>query len=117
MKSIFMKLFIIGLCVSFFPTQAIAGGQLGPFTINWVNQRECGPSKGFEVNFGIDHPNPDGCSNPRTLELECDEKWYLPSLAVFLTAFSQNMPVDVFVQGCDSEGHALVQAVQMIYEP
>ena len=112
MKSIFMKLFIIGLCVSFFPIQAIAEGQTGSHAIDFVHQRQCLPDKGFEVRLLTPHANPDGCSNNTTLELSCDERWYLPSVAVFLTAFSNGKTVDAFVNGCDSEGHAIVKAVQ-----
>jgi hypothetical protein len=113
MKSIFMKLFIIGLCVSFFPIQAIAqGGKTGAHAIEWVYQRDCDPGQGFEVRLATPHANPDGCSNAFVLELSCDERGYLPSVAVFLTAFSQGKTVDCFVNGCDFEGHAIVKAVQ-----
>ena len=112
MKSIFMKLFIIGLCVSFFPIQAIAQGQTGSHAINWVYQRDCDAGQGFEVRLATAHANPDGCSNAFVLELSCDERWYLPSVAVFLTAFAQGKTVEAFVNGCDFEGHAIVRAVQ-----
>jgi hypothetical protein len=113
MKSIFMKLFIIGLCVSFFPIQAIAEGKTGEFAIDWVHQRQCRPSQGFEIQLSAGHANPDGCADARVLELSCDELWYLPSVAVFLTAFSLGATVDIFVNGCDSEGQAIVKAVMM----
>ena len=113
MKSILMKLFIIGLCVSFFPIQAIAqGGQTGFHAIESVHQRQCNPGQGFEIRLATPHANPDGCTNDRVLELACDERWYLPSVAVFLTAFSNGKTVDCFVNGCDFEGHAIVKAVQ-----
>jgi hypothetical protein len=113
MKSILMKLFIICLCVSFFPIQAIAGGKTGAFTIEWIFQRDCDPNQGFEVRLSAAHANPDFCSNDRVLEVSCQDLWYLPSVAVYLTAFSLGAEVDAFVDGCDTEGHALVKAVQM----
>lgn len=117
MKSIFMKLFIIVLFVSFFPIQAIAEGKTGAFTIDWVYQRQCRPGQGFEVQLSAAHANPDGCADARILELSCDELWYLPSVSVFLTAYSLGATVDVFVNGCDGDGQAIVKAVRMQTAP
>ena len=115
MKSILMKLFIIGLCVSFFPIQTMAaGGFTGQLAIDWVNQRQCRPNQGFEIQLSGPHNNPDSCSDARVLELSCEEAWYLPSVAIFLTAFSGGYEVDVFVNGCDTEGQAIVKSVKMI---
>jgi len=115
MKSTLIKLFVIGLCVSFFPIQAIAqtGGLTGFHAIESLNQRQCRPSQGFEIILATPHANPDGCSSARVLELSCDETWYLPSVAVFLTAFTGGYQIQSFVNGCDTEGHALVKTVQM----
>jgi len=114
MKSTLMKLFIIGLCVSFFPIQAFAqGGFTGFHAIESVNQRQCRPDEGLEIILATPHANPDGCSSARVLELSCDEAWYLPSLAVLLTAFGGDYEIQAFVNGCDSEGHAYVKTVQM----
>ena len=113
MKSILMKLFIIGLCVSFFSIQAIAEGLTGFHAIEWLNQRQCTPGKGFEIKLATAHNNPDSCSSDTVLELSCDEEWYLPSVAVFLTAFSGENTVQSFVNGCDADGHAIVKTVQM----
>ena len=71
MKSILMKLFIIGLCVSFLPIQAIAEGQTEALAIDWVHQRQCKVDKGFEVRFTADHANPDGCSNAIYQRFKC----------------------------------------------
>ena len=117
MKSTLMKLFIIGLCVSFIPIQAIAGGFTGEFNIDWVYQRQCTDSRGFEVQLSAAHANPDACANDRILELDCAELWYLPSVAVFLTAFSLGAEVEAFVNGCDADGQALVKAVEMRMAP
>ena len=117
MKSILLKLFIIGLCVSFFPIQAIAEGQTGFFTIDHIYQRQCTPNRGFEVLLSAPHANPDACASDRVLELSCEELWYLPSVAVYLTAFSLGAEVDAFVNGCDADGHALVKAVEMRMTP
>ena len=117
MKSIFMKLFMIGLCVSFLPIQAIADGFTGEFTIEHVYQRQCRDSQGFEVRLSGAHANPDGCANNRVLELSCDELWYLPSVAIFLTAFSGGNAIEAFVNGCDTDGHAIVKSVRMESPP
>ena len=53
MKSILIKLFIIGLCVSFFPIQAIAEGWTGERQIEWLFLREGGTDRGFEVSFYV----------------------------------------------------------------
>ena len=114
MKSILMKLFIIGLCVSFFPIQTMAaGGFTGQHAIDWVYQRQCRPGQGFEIKLSAAHNNPDSCSDASILELSCEEAWYLPSVAVFLTAFNGGFEVDVFVNGCDGDGQAIVKSVKL----
>ena len=113
MKSILMKLFIVGLCISFFTIQAGADGLTGLRFIEGVYQRQCEPGRGFEVELTEPHDNPDSCSDNERLELSCDEIWYLPSVAVFLTAFTGRFRVTAFVNGCDAEGHAIVKAVRM----
>jgi hypothetical protein len=115
MKSTLMKLFVIGLCVSFFPIQAIAqtGGFTGFHDIESLNQRQCRPSQGFEIILATPHTNPDGCASTRVLGLECSEAWYLPSVAVFLTAFTGGYQIQSFVNGCNAQGYAIVKSVQM----
>ena len=118
MKSIFMKLFIIGLCVSFFPIQAIAGGFTGFHQIEWVYARQCRPDQNFEVQLLTPHDNPDGCSNARVLTVECKQKKFLKEPAatqidLFLTAFTEDYFVQAFVNGCDGNGYAIVKAVQV----
>ena len=113
MKSILMKLFIIGLCVSFFPIQAIAGGFTGFHQIDWLYQRQCRDSRGLELQLSTAHVNPDGCRNARVLEVRCGTRPYRAAVAISLTAFSGDYWVRAFVNGCDDNGHAIVRALQM----
>ena len=116
MKSILVKLFIIGLCVCFFPIQAIAQEPMEGFTgwhkIEWLYQRECTDDRGFEVTLKADHDNPAGCDNARVLEVPCRYRPYRAMVAMFLEAFSDDYEVRAYVRGCDGDGHSLVNAVQ-----
>ena len=114
MKSILMKLFIIGLCVSFFPIQAIAGGFTGAVKIKELYQRQCTEGRGFEIIIGQGvNANPDGCETPEILEVRCNTRAYKSAVAISLTAFTGDYQIQSFVNGCDTEGHALVKTVQM----
>ena len=113
MKSILMKLFVVGLCVSFFPIQAIAGGFTGFHQIEWLYQRQCTASRGLEIRLVTEHANPDGCSNDYVLEVRCNSEAYQSAVAMSLTAFAGNYYVRAFVNRCDRDGHAIVRALQM----
>jgi hypothetical protein len=108
-----MKLFIIGLFVSFFPIQAIAGGFTGFHQIDWLYQRNCSDSRGLEIQLSTRHDNPDQCTNARVLEVRCGTRPYRAAVAISLTAFSGDYWVRAFVNGCDDNGHAIVRALQM----
>jgi hypothetical protein len=111
-----MKLFIIGLCVSFFPIQAIAEGQTGWHQIEWLFQRECKDNRGLEVRLQTAHDNPDLCSNEFVLEVKCKSKSRQPfasQSALLNTTFTEDYFVQAFVNGCDEEGHAKVSAVEV----
>jgi hypothetical protein len=112
MKSILLKLFIIGLCVSFFPIQAIAGGYTGWRTIAAVEQRECVENKGFQITFSPAHDNPDSCSSNTVVELSCSLETYNVNVAVILTAFATGQEVRAWVSGCDAEGQAKLKSIQ-----
>ena len=113
MKSILMKLFIIGLCVSFFPIQAIAGGFTGFHQIDWLYQRQCTEGRGLEIQLSTRHDNPDGCTSARVLELNCGILSYRASVAISLTAFSGDYWIRAWVNGCDDQGHAIVRSLQI----
>ena len=121
MRSSLKMLFTIGLCVSFFPVQAIfASGWTGERGIDWVNQRQCREDQAFEVRLQADHDNPDVCTNVRVLELKCDktlEYYNQPfesQAALFNMAFKEGYLVDVSVKGCNGSGYAKVKAVRVV---
>jgi hypothetical protein len=111
MKSILIKLFLVCLCVSFFPLQVFAEGQTGFRPIAEITQRQCTPDRGMEIHLATGHDNPDYCSSNRRIELDCAELWYLPSVALVLTAFAGGNEIQAFVNGCTDEGHAIVKSV------
>ncbi len=113
MKSILMKLFIIGLFVSFFPIQAMAEGFTDWNKVKEVYQRECTESRGFEVTLETKHANPDECEKISKIDVPCRERSYRTIVAIFLEAFEEGYEVDAFVQGCDEDGDAIVKAVKM----
>jgi hypothetical protein len=115
MKSILTKITIIAFCASFFPSLATAGGFTGLRDIDFVYQRQCtSEATGFEVGLKTPHNNPDGCSHARILNMSCliNRDVYNNAVLIFLTAYSTGGQVDVFVKGCDSQGHAMVRAVK-----
>ena len=115
MKSILMKLFIIGLCVSFFPIQAIAGGFTGAVKIKELYQRQCTEGRGFEIILDQGaNLNPDGCTKPYILEVRCNTRAYKSAVAISLTAFTGDYYVDAYVAGCDGDGHPIVRALKMM---
>ena len=113
MKSILMKLIVIALCVSFFPIQAIASGFTGWHQIEWLYQRQCTDSRGFEIRLETAHDNPDECSNANVLEVRCGTRPYRAAVAMSLTAFNGDYSVRAFVNGCDDDGHAIARALQI----
>jgi len=114
MKSILIKLFIIGLCVSFFPIQAIAEGFTGERQIEWFFMREGGSGRGFEVRFTAAHDNPDECSNAFVVEIKTRSKKFAQRVDLLRDAMEQGLTVDLFVKDCDGEGHAKVQAIKVL---
>lgn len=113
MKSILIKLFIIALCVSLFPIQAIAGGSTGFHQIDQVRQRECVPDNGVEITLATAHNNPDSCSNSTVLQMSCNTETYKANLAIILTAFASGQTLEAWVSGCDSEGQAIIKAIKV----
>ena len=113
MKSILMKLIVIGFCVSFFPIQAIADGFTGAHEIDWIFQRQCTDSRGLEIQLSTPHLNPDRCRNARVLEVSCRTRPYRAAVALSLTALSGNKFVEAFVRGCDADGQAIVRALKI----
>jgi hypothetical protein len=92
---------------------AVDGGLTGWYGIESVSQRECTENRGFEVNLKAEHDNPNGCSNNRVLEVPCRYRPYRTMVTMFLQAFSNGYEVEAYVQGCDGDGQALVQSVNM----
>ena len=123
MKSILIKLFIIGLCVSFFPIQAIAEGQTGWHLVERLYQRECKANRGLEVELATAHDNPDACDSQFVLEVPCvkaskkghagQRLKFEEKANIFYLAFDGDYEVQAFVGGCDEEGQAQVSAVQV----
>ena len=134
MKPISMKLLGFILCASFFPIQANADGPTGLHKIQWLNQRECVENRGLEVRLQTAHDNPDACGNAFALELQCpmvqsakrsdrspaaaqeflnQVTRFEVSSALFSTAFVGDYFVQAFVNGCDGEGHAIVNSVRV----
>ena len=121
MRSSLKMLFTIGLCVSFFPVQAIfASGFTGERGIEKVYQRQCTKDKGFEVTLLTAHNNPDVCTNDTVVAVSCDKsvEYYKEpfesGFALFVMAFTEGYLVDVFVNGCNGNGHAKVKAVRVV---
>jgi len=115
MNSILTKLFLIVFCVSFIPSLATANGFTGWHDIDFVYQRQCtSESRGFEVALKNAHNNPDGCPNATVLNVSCLSlpRVYESAVQVFLAAYSTGGQVNAFVNGCDSEGQALVKAIR-----
>jgi hypothetical protein len=113
MKSILIKLFIIGLCVSFFPIQAIAEGFTGAGQIEWIYLREVKSDRGLEVRFVEEHANPDGCSNLFVVEVKHNSRRLSSRVNLLRTAMEQGLDVEFFVQNCTEEGQAIVKAIKV----
>ena len=137
MKPISMILLGSFLCASFFPIQANAGGRTGLHQVEFLNQRECTENRGLEVKLLTAHDNPDACIDNFILELQCpmtqlgrrsdrapksrsaEQEFanqvtrFEGSSAQFRTAFVGDYFVEAFVDGCDEEGHAIVNSVRV----
>jgi hypothetical protein len=115
MKSILKMVLIIALFVGFFPIQAIAGGSTGFHEIAQVRQRECVPDNGAEITLATPHNNPNSCSSNIVLQLPCNDgsETYKQNLAIILTAFASGMKMEAWVNGCDSEGQAIIKAIKV----
>jgi hypothetical protein len=114
MKSILIKLFIIGLCVSFFPIQAIAEGPTGPGQIEWLYARSTKENRVLEIRLVDPHENPDECDNAFDLELPTKNN-YSSKFTLLRQAAEGGYSVDLWVSGCDSEGQAIVKAVKVLF--
>ena len=121
MRSSLKMLFTIGLCVSFFPVQAIfASGFTGERGIENLHMDQCKDGKGFKVTLLTAHDNPDVCTDDRVVEVPCDksDKYYKEpfesGFALFVMAFSEDYLVDVFVNGCNGNGRAKVKTVRVV---
>jgi len=106
------KLFILGLIL---PLEVAASGWSGIRDIEMLHGRECARDKGFEITFKTDHKNPDNCTSSRTVDLDCDNVGHNTQVSMALTALSTGKPIDVWVDGCDSEGHA--KAISITLRP
>ncbi|HYQ72691.1 MAG TPA: hypothetical protein VET88_12285 [Gammaproteobacteria bacterium] len=81
--------------------------------IDVINQRDCATDRGLEVTFTTTHANPDVCSNPRVVEVDCSLTTYKQLLAMVLTAQSATMEVNAYVNGCDADGQAKMTSLRI----
>ena len=112
MKSTKLKILSIVLC-SLSSMAAFAGGDTGWLKVMNINQRSCGVDQGLQISFTTPHSNPDACSNATVVEVPCTLPIYKQVLAIMLTAKTGDLEVSAVVNGCDSEGQAIVTGLRM----
>ncbi|WP_444956803.1 hypothetical protein [Microbulbifer sp. ZKSA002] len=94
------------------PLNLYASGWSGVGEITMLQQRECSGDKGFEITFKDPHKNPDNCSNTQVVDLACsDTPQFKSMVSMALTGFTAGKSVDVWLNGCDSEGNAKVMSL------
>jgi hypothetical protein len=112
MKSVLTQLLTVALVAGLWPSLASAEGFTDWRKVAWVYQRQCSRDEGFEIQLGGPHDNPDGCSNSRTIQVQCFVPNYSEVVDIALTAMSTNGQLRAFANGCDKDGHAIVKALQ-----
>ncbi len=112
MKSTVCKLLMIAVCASLVPSIASSSGFTGWRDIEWVYQRQCTTDRGFEIRLTEAQDNPDGCSNPDVIEIQCAVQPYQTAVDIALTILATGGQIRAFVNGCDGEGQAIVKALQ-----
>lgn len=91
-----------------------ASGGTGDGSISSVLQRECtGEHRGFEVRLELGHFNPDGCKVSTVLSISCDHKAFNQLVSLSLTAMLADKKISAWVNGCNSDGKAIVKALSI----
>ena len=111
MKPTLRNLSLTLICVSFFPSLAIADGFTGWRKVDFVYQRQCTPNRGFEIRLMPAHDNPDSCENKNVVEVPCGIPPYEAAVDMALTTLAIGGELRAFVVGCDAGGQAIVRAI------
>jgi hypothetical protein len=119
MKSTFATVLLTVFLIGSWPSFASAEGFTGWRKIGWIYQRQCSSelSDGFEIQLAGPHDNPDGCSNDRTIQVQCFNQIYDNMVDITRTTFTIGGQLRAFVNGCDDDGHAIVTALQARQTP